>query len=117
MKILEDIRTDIGVLDESFDNDILVFINLALTDLRMVGATNKTSISSDDSWESISDVLSDPSGSIRSYLTIKTKFLFDSPAPSMVGQHEKIISNHLSRIQQEVDLLLFNSEKEDKGGD
>lgn len=113
MTIVEDVRTDIGVLDDSFDNDILVFINVAITDLRMVGATNATSISSTDEWSKVSDVFKDTSGAIRSYITTKTKFLFDPPAPSMVGQMSTIIDQTLFRIQQETEL----QEYDNKGGD
>lgn len=110
MKIVEDVRTDIGVLDDSFDNDILIYINVAVTDLRMVGATNVTSVSNSDDWSKLEDVFSDSQGSIRSYVTTKTKFLFDPPQPSMVGQMASIIDQTLFRIQQSVELQEYDEE-------
>lgn len=111
-KIIEDVRQDIGVIDESFDSDILIYINVAITDLRMVGATNATSVGKDDDWSKVGDVFSDTQGSIRSYISTKTKYMFDPPQPSMVGQMGTIIDHSLFRIQQSVELQEY-----DKGGD
>lgn len=110
--IVEDVRQDIGVLDDSFDNDILIFINVAVTDLRMVGATNATSVTANDDWSKVGDIFTDTQGSIRSYITTKTKYMFDPPQPSMVGQMGTIIDHTLFRIQQSVELQEY-----DKGGD
>lgn len=111
-KIIEDVRKDIGVLDDSFDADILICINIAVTDLRMVGATNVTSITKEDNWDKVSDVFSDVQGSIRSYITSKAKYMFDPPQPSMVSQMSTIIDQTLFRIQQSVELQEY-----DEGGD
>ena len=102
--ILDHVRTGLGALDESFNPELLIHINIGAYDLHQNDVIRTPDI---NATSIISDIVFDSNdeNAVLSYLTIQTKLLFDSPAPSMVGTYNSTLERlnnrlHLSRYNQ-----------------
>lgn len=97
--ILQDIKQILGVSkdDDSFDTDILLYINATmsiLSDLGLKEADNQPIISYDDIWE---DFLGDRKDLefVKSYIGFKTKMMFDPPTSSAAMESYNRLINEL----------------------
>lgn len=106
--ILTSIKKLLGITEEytHFDADIIMDINSVLMILMQlgIGPTNGFSISDDSAvW---SDFLSDATyfESVKSYVYMKVKLIFDPPqSGTVIGSMEKLISEFEWRCQEEQD--------------
>lgn len=106
--ILTSIKKLLGITEEytHFDADIIMDINSVLMILMQlgIGPTNGFSISDDSAvW---SDFLSDATyfESVKSYVYMKVKLIFDPPqSGTVIASMEKIISEFEWRCQEEQD--------------
>ena len=103
--ILTDVKNFLGYAhdDDSFNNDILIVTNLALSTLNQLGVGTEINATEDTNWSEFiptdvpKDVISLPM--IKAYASIKCKILFDPPAPSTLNIMDKEATNLESRLQ------------------
>lgn len=85
--VLLSIKKLLGVHDAPYyDDELIMFINSALQNLMQIGVGNQTGFkitNENDTWSSIIGSRLDLE-SIKSYVFIKTKLLFDPPASSVL---------------------------------
>ncbi len=86
--ILNTVKKIIGISedDTSFDTDIIMFINTAISSLQQL--TNIPNFEVTDTtqvWEDLSSDIS-KSNLIKSYISLKVKTLFDPPMSSIVKE-------------------------------
>lgn len=86
--ILDSIKglMDISEGDDSFDSDIMTYINSALYSLRQLGVGPKDGFTIHDAKTTWSDFLDDPSlmGEVKTYIQQKVRLLFDPPNNSFL---------------------------------
>lgn len=97
----------IGDEDDSFDNEILVLINSAVSSLRQLGVGPQDGIDVDSTtdWE---DLLGDKMNllpSAREYLYIKVKMIFDTPSGPATKAFEDRLNEVEWRMCSELDRL------------
>jgi hypothetical protein len=114
--ILNDIKKLLGIeaADTSFDIDIIVAINTAILALTQIGVgplTGYVISSSSDSWKEFikDDTLLE---SVKSYIFIKTKFMFDPPQNSALTQ---AYQNSLNEIEWRLQHVIEVMEVEEDG--
>lgn len=103
--ILTDVKNFLGYAhdDDSFENDILIVANLALSTLNQLGVGTEINATADTTWSKFiptdvpKEVISLPM--IKAYVSIKCKILFDPPAPSTLNIMDKEATNLESRLQ------------------
>jgi len=106
--ILDDIKLALGLLpeDESFDSTIIMHINSAFSDLFSatgVGGPSGFAINTKaDTWDMLYE--DDRLNSIKSYIFVKVKILFDPHAVGVVmAAHERQYQQMEFRIMAEAD--------------
>lgn len=106
--ILDDVKLALGLLpeDTSFDSTIIMHINSAFSDLFSatgVGGPAGFAITSNaDTWEMLYE--DDRLNSIRSYVFLKVKIIFDPHIVGVVmGAHERQVQQMEFRIMAEAD--------------
>lgn len=91
--ILNTIKTMIGLSpdDAEFNTDILVFVNSALMTLRQIGIGPQNGFSVSDSTQTWSEFIEDIRyyESVKSYIYLKVRLMFDPPATSYVSEQMK----------------------------
>lgn len=91
--ILNTIKTMIGLNpdDTEFNTDILVLINSALMVLRQIGIGPQNGFSVSDSTQTWSEFIEDIRyyESVKSYIYLKVRLMFDPPATSYVSEQMK----------------------------
>ena len=103
--ILTDVKNFLGYAhdDDSFNNDILIVTNLALSTLNQLGVGTELNVTEYTYWSEFiptdvpKDVISLPM--IKAYASIKCKILFDPPAPSTLNIMDKESNALESRLQ------------------
>lgn len=101
--ILSTIKKLLGITDEYgyFDQDILIHVNsvmMVLSQLGIKASDNFDSLNEYTTWSDyLGDDLEDPSifGSIRSYVYLKVKLLFDPPQNSFTIESINKLINEL----------------------
>ena len=108
-KVLDDILRSLGpMLGTDFNEQILGLIDTALLPLAQAGAIKKDqgSITADTTW---SKVINDPNkdisissilSSVRTYIYLQVRIMFDPPASSIVQIMKSSADEHLWRIRQ-----------------
>lgn len=97
---------NISVDDKSFDSDITMHINTVFTILNDLGVGSEHCFHIEDKSSKWSDFLSDDTDleSIKSYIYLKVKMMFDPPAnSSIIENYNKIINELEWRINSRVD--------------
>ena len=88
--ILESIKIILGVDPqyEAFDSEIIMAINSALMALTQLGLGPQDGFPVQDKWTTWSDILKQRKDleSVRSYVGVKTRMLFDPPTNSYILQ-------------------------------
>lgn len=107
--ILRDVRVGMGAEEDYtfFDDDLIIYINMALNELNQVGVGIKGFVVSKVGAETWADFLggsrTDLSG-VKSYVIAKTKLVFDPPASSYACDYiKKQADETLWRLNVEVD--------------
>ena len=104
--IVKAVREGVGFLDEAFDNEILIHVNVAAYDLFQNGVIKGQAITKDTTMDDLAPN-PDDTEAVKSYFTLTVKLLLDSPQPSMVNTYTATLSRisdrlHLSRYYKEV---------------
>lgn len=102
--ILNSIKSNLGIDkdDTTFDTDIIMHINSVFTILTQIGVgpTNGFEIvDKDDSWSDFIDENNTLFNSIKSYMYMKVKLVFDPPPNSFViASYEQMIKEFEWRL-------------------
>lgn len=104
--VLEDVRKVIGgdMIDPHFDQELCMHINSVLVGLRQIGVKTGTNIVNDETlWsELVPNIINVES--IKTWLGLKVRLIFDPPTSSYVsGAIEENLRELEFRIQLEVD--------------
>lgn len=109
--ILKTVRKACGldIDDDSFDGDLLLHINNALSILNQVGAGKTLEVDSEaQTWDEFKDPEQVHGNEIfpmcKQYVHVKTKLLFDPPPPSNVQYFSAAIEEQLWRIRESYNL-------------
>lgn len=100
---------NISVNDNSFDTDIIININTVFAILNQLGVGPKNGFSIKDNSSVWSDYLEDDLNldSVKTYIYLKVKMLFDPPTNSSITEnYNKLISELEWRINSQVDYIL-----------
>lgn len=92
--------------DESFDLDMIVFINSALSSLTQIGVGPANGLSIEDSsacWSDITDELKYED--VKTYVYLKVRLLFDPPSSSIILES---LQNTLKEIEWRLYILKDN---------
>ncbi len=106
--ILDSIKKQLGVTEDHFDPDIVMGINTALFELMQIGVGPETGFSIIDSGDIWQDFLGDATDleSVKSYVHIKVKLLFDPPQTSFaIESMNNILTKIEWRLNIQVDLI------------
>ena len=108
--ILDSVKKDIGIGTDydHFDPDIITAINMAFATLNQLGCGPTGGFSISDDTTEWSDYISDPDspvlGFVKTYVSKKTKIIFDPPLSSSVMEAMKEVLKELEfRINVAVD--------------
>ena len=97
--ILDTVKSVVGssVDDDSFNTDVLIFTNMALGTLTQLGVGPSTGFSITGSTETWVDFLGDTKllESVKAYVCIEVRLLFDAPTNSSVLESLKAKSQEL----------------------
>lgn len=109
--ILDSIKKALGLASDYtvFDDEIIMHINSALSDLYQIGGTPEAGVSIVDGVAKWSDFLVNPNQTnrIRTYIFLKVKLVFDPPSTGPATEAvERQIKEYESRINY--DEILFN---------
>lgn len=101
--ILDTIKKLLGIQNEAFDTDIIIHINSTFMILHQlgIGPTNGFQISgSAETWEQFIGTSSIQLSSIRSYVYLRVKMVFDPSASSVVTESlERTLREYEWRLQ------------------
>lgn len=111
--ILEDTRDALGLIedDTSFDGELTMHINSALSDLVQNGVGTPLIIKGvDDEWNSFKKEGQEPEdaymfGQVKQYVYLKTKLLFDPPPPSTVQYVDQAVKELLWRLREHYNVI------------
>lgn len=113
--ILTSIKKMLGIADDytHFDTDLIIHINSVLSILSQLGVGPSKGFSIEDKFASWSDFI--PEGmnleSVKSYVYLKVRLLFDPPASSAVIEStNKLLSELEWRINIEAESAVNNGE-------
>ena len=102
--ILSSIKSSLGIDkdDTSFDTDIIMHINSVFSILTQLGVGPSEGfaiVDKDDSWDDFVDEDNTTLISMKSYMYMKVKLLFDPPSQSaVIASYEKLISEFEWRL-------------------
>lgn len=98
--------------DDSFDSDLLVYAGGTLSQLAQVGVGREDFILVDETqtWEDLlgpeAIAYSPIVNSTKQFVQLSVRLLFDPPQPSAISHTEKVLDEHLWRLQVHADTLL-----------
>ena len=120
--ILTSIKKLLGITEEyeHFDPDIIVHINSAFMILTQLGIGPKNGFSITGNVEKWEDFLPDERmiHSVKSYIHLKVKLMFDPPLSSAVLEcHKEQIKELEWRLQVAGDIVTTNSQEEIQNGE
>lgn len=104
IKLLLDIETD----DSSFDTQLLIHINTALSFLNQLGVTTAEDFEVTGNKETWNDLLGGPTllRPVKTYVYLKVKLVFDPPQSSSIQQcFEKNVAELEYRINLEAERM------------
>lgn len=117
--ILTSVKKDLGIVEEytHFDPDIIMDINTAFSILTQLGVGPDTGFSITDDTTTWNDYISDPNSPVlnlvKTYISKKTRILFDPPLSSAVMESMNHVISELEwRINVAVDPKENNNEEE-----
>lgn len=104
--ILKTIRNYIGLdkEDNSFDGELLTYINLSISELHQAGLSSYVYVSGpEQTWSSLlrettTELYNEILGSVISYIGLKVKILFDPPAPNTQNIMKSVTEECIWRI-------------------
>ena len=103
LNVLQSVKSNIGIPDDviDFDNDIILYTNLALDTLIQLGVNVSTNVKKDTIWLNvIINVPSEQISMIQSYVNISVRLIFDPPSNSTILNSLKDKMNELEfRLQ------------------
>ena len=111
-KILTSIKKLLGIYEENtdFDTDIIIHINSVITILNQlgIGSDEGFEINKDTTWN---DYLNDDSklNSVKSYIYLKVKLIFDPPMSSAIKEANKQM---IDELEWRLNLYHESSEEE-----
>lgn len=111
-KILTSIKKLLGIYSENtdFDTDIIIHINSVITILNQlgIGSDEGFEINKDTTWN---DYLNDDSklNSVKSYIYLKVKLIFDPPMSSAIKEANKQM---IDELEWRLNLYHESSEEE-----
>lgn len=102
--ILTSVKKALGINadDSSFDPDILLHVNGALGDINQVGVGDPLIVQEAETWNDFLPIKQSQReliGYVIQYVSIKTKILFDPPAPATLSVMESTAKEILWRIE------------------
>lgn len=110
--ILKDIRNGAGLDEEdnSFDGELMIYINQALVTLNQNGIGNPVIVKDETTtWDEFKNVLQTEANKVfelcKLYVLLKTKLIFDPPPPNTARYMQRSIDETLWRLKLEYDLL------------
>lgn len=110
--ILQSVRAAVGLdkEDDSFDFELIIHINNAIATMVQNGVGKPLHITGvDEEWKDFKDpnqVLADLEmfQSVKAYVFLKTKILFDPPPPSTIKYMDEAANEVLWRLRESYDL-------------
>ena len=103
LNVLQSVKSNIGIPDDviDFDNDIILYTNLALDTLIQLGVNVSTNVKKDTIWLNvIINVPSEQISMIQSYVNVSVRLIFDPPSNSTILNSLKDKLNELEfRLQ------------------
>lgn len=90
--ILKDIKKVLGLADDylAFDQDVLMHINAIFADLHQLGIGPTTGFFIEDASTQWSSFISDPTlNTVKTYIYLRVRMLFDPPSSSFVLESMK----------------------------
>jgi len=109
--ILQSIKKSLGIMPEYevFDDELVMHINSALSNLHQLGVGPEDEFSITDGTATWSDLLG-PSSKIqnaKAYVFIKTKLIFDPPtSPQLINAYEEQLRENEFRLTVTSDSML-----------
>lgn len=104
--ILYTVKKALGgeMLADAFDEDLIMYINSVFTILDQLGVILLIRvIDKTTTWEqAIKDI--DKLESVKSYVSLKVKFIFDPPTGAAMDALEKMISEFEYRIRDDIEV-------------
>jgi len=102
--ILTSVKKALGINedDSSFDPDILLHVNGSLGDINQVGVGNPLMVQEGETWNDFLPIQQSQReliGFVIQYVSIKTKIMFDPPAPSTLTVMDSTAKEILWRIE------------------
>ena len=111
--ILTSIKKLLGIAEEysAFDTDIIIHINSAFSTLKQLGVGPEEGFKISDDLDSWSDFIEDDESieSIKTYIYLKVKLVFDPPSNS---SHMQAIKDSIKELEWRLNVECDN--KEDK---
>lgn len=104
--ILNDVKHNLGLLagDDSFDSDLVIYINSAISVLTQLGVGPVEGYEITDASNAWNEFVDDKRlNSVMSYIFLKVKLMFDPPMPSVIASYERQIQEMEYRINVVVD--------------
>ncbi len=105
--ILDSIKEDVGIVPncDIFDNQLLLYINSVMANLRQIGYGPKEGFEVSGSTEKWSDLITESRFNfVRAYMTLKVHLLFSVPTSSFALDFmNKQITEYEWRIMAEVE--------------
>lgn len=109
--VLQSVRAALGLdpLDNSFDYELIMHINTAFATLNQNGVGSEIQIVDEKStWDNFKDPTQIIGNlmfeMVKTYVSLKTKILFDPPPPSSVAYHIESVNELLWRLGVAYDL-------------
>lgn len=103
LNVLNSVKSNVGIPDDvtDFDNDIILYTNLALDTLIQLGVDVATNIDKDTEWTNvISNIPQERISMVQSYVNISVRLIFDPPSNSTILNSLKDKMNELEfRLQ------------------
>lgn len=103
LNVLNSVKSNVGIPEDvaDFDNDIILYTNLALDTLIQLGVDVATNIDKDTEWTNvISNIPQERISIVQSYVNISVRLIFDPPSNSTILNSLKNKINELEfRLQ------------------
>lgn len=103
LNVLNSVKSNVGIPDDviDFDNDIILYTNLALDTLIQLGVDVTTNIDKDTEWTNIIvNISQERISMVQSYVNISVRLIFDPPSNSTILNSLKDKINELEfRLQ------------------
>ena len=104
--VLEDTKKALGIMPgyDAFDDQILMHINTCRMDLNQLGANCGTPIEKSTEWDAFFGI--NDEATIKSYIAMKVRLIFDPPTNSFV------VTSYQKLIEEAAWRLIYQTESE-----